>query len=924
MKQFNLPSAPAWHHLTSKDILASANASLDGLSTAEASQRLSSYGENILPAKPTPSLGILFLHQFYNPLIYVLCAAAAVSLWLGESGDAIFISGVLSINALLGSLQEWRAEKSAIALQALIRHQARVRRNSQESLLNANELVPGDIVLLESGSRIPADLRLLETEELLVDESLLTGESQPLIKKTTPLPPATSFGDRNNMAYGGSSVVSGRGIGIVIATGIHTEVGRIAVAVTDTQSSQPPLIARMEKFSKDLSIIIVAACLLMALAGVWKGLPHQEVFYLAVALMVSVIPEGLPIAVTVALSVATTRMAKRHVIVRRLAAVETLGSCTYIASDKTGTLTKNEQTVRLLWLPQNLDIPISGEGYAPNGSIQSPSETLTLQLHDLARAAVLCNEAELRQEGTQWIYHGDAVDVALLSLGYKAGLDVSILRRQHPPLAYIPFESERRFAAHLFPTKASLLTSAYEAGRSSGEVISSSEGYAVYLKGAVETILDKCLHMQSHQGRVPLQASLILTTAERLAAEGYRVLAIASGVIADLGENERFDEPDLQGLTFLGLAGLQDPLRPEAKEAILACRHAGIEVAMITGDHPKTALSIAKELGLASSSQDVVTGLELETSGTPETEKFKEVVKKAHVFARVSPLQKLQIVTVLTQLGHYVAVTGDGVNDAPALKKAHLGIAMGSGTDVAKDTASLIVTDDNFASIVAGVEEGRYVYDNIRKVIFLLTATGAAEITLFFLSVLTGAPLPLTAAQILWLNLIATGVQYIGLLLEPGDPSSMYRPPRRPGESLFNAAMIQQVALAGITMGSTAFIFWWWFLSTGRSLMEGRSLVLLVLVLLENIHLFNCRSETRSVWQLSLLANPAPFCGVLIAQSLQLLAMNTQPLQTLLRLLPPSPQEWFAGLCLASTVHLAIELLKWQRRRNREKLENGK
>nr|WP_320148092.1 HAD-IC family P-type ATPase [uncultured Anaeromusa sp.] len=916
MKHSNLSSAPLWHHLSTKDALDGASASIDGLSTAEASLRLSCCGENVLPTKPAASLGMLFLHQFYNPLIYVLCAAAAVSLWLGESGDAIFISGVLVINSLLGSFQEWRAEKSAVALQALIRHQIRVRRNSQEAMLNAKELVPGDIVLLESGSRIPADLRLLETEELLVDESLLTGESQPLNKKTVSLPPDTPFGDRNNMAYGGSSVISGRGIGLVIATGIQTEVGRIAVAVTDTQSSQPPLVGRMEKFSKDLSIIIVAACLLMALAGVWKGLPHQEVFYLAVALMVSVIPEGLPIAVTVALSVATTRMAKRHVIVRRLAAVETLGSCTYIASDKTGTLTKNEQTVRLLWLPQNLDIPVSGEGYTPHGSILSPSETLAFQLHKLAQAAVLCNEADLRQEGTHWNHHGDAVDIALLTLGYKAGLDVSALKRQNPPLAYIPFESERRFTAHLFPTNASLLTSAYDPNRSSGEIIASPEGYTVYLKGAVETILEKCLHMQNEQGCVPLQASLVLETAERLAAAGYRVLAIASGIIADLGENEHFDEPDLQGLTFLGLAGLQDPLRPEAREAILACRHAGIEVAMVTGDHPQTALAIAKELGLASSSQDVVTGLELESCGAPATEKFKDAVKKARVFARVSPLQKLQIITVLTQLGHYIAVTGDGVNDAPALKKAHLGIAMGSGTDVAKDTASLIITDDNFASIVAGVEEGRYVYDNIRKVIFLLTATGAAEITLFFFSVLTGAPLPLTAAQILWLNLIATGVQYIGLLLEPGDPASMNRPPRRPGESLFNASMVQQVALAGITMGSTAFLFWWWYLSTGRSLTEGRSLVLLVLVLLENIHLFNCRSETRSVWQLSVLANPAPFCGVLIAQSLQLLAMNTHPLQTLLRLLPPSPQEWLTGLCLASTVHIAIELLKWRRRRN--------
>ncbi|WJW74324.1 HAD-IC family P-type ATPase [Thiohalobacter sp. IOR34] len=882
---------------TAVAVLEALHSSEHGLERQEVSVRLERYGPNSLPRGKPPGLLRIFMRQFASPLIYVLGVAALVSLLIHESSDALFIAAVLLVNAIIGTVQEFSAQRAADALQRLVVTRCRVLRVGEIYEIDAEELVPGDIVLLESGDRVPADLRLLQSRDLEIDESLLTGESENVLKHAEQILPADSpLGDRVNMAFAGTLVSRGRGRGVVVATGLGTELGRIAEAVLGRPPTKPPLLLKMERFTHTVAAVVALAALLMGGVALGRGMPLEEIFLLAVALAVSAIPEGLPVALTVALAISMRRMARRHVIVRRLVAVESLGSCTFIATDKTGTLTVNQLTVQRLLFAGEPPWEVTGEGLKPEGVILTPRGTpdpaQEALLEQLCRAAVLANEGLLARRDDDWTRQGDAVDIALLVMAHKAGIIQAETRQAFPELASLPFESERMFAASLNQVD----------GRS-----------LAFVKGALERLLPMCSQMATPEGPRPLDAELLERQARELASQGFRVIALASGPV-ELGEGEVFSEEHLRELLLIGLVGMIDPLRPEAKAAVTACRRAGIEVGMITGDHPATALAIARELELAQDARQVVTGSELrQTEDDPQ--QLDRLVRRSRVFARVEPQQKLDIVRSLQRSGHFVAVSGDGANDAPALRAAQVGVAMGeSGTDVARQTADLIITDDNFASLVAGVEEGRIAYGNVRKVIFLLISTGAAELVLFTLALFTGLPLPLLAVQLLWLNLVTNGIQDVALAFEPGEGDELNRPPRSPREPVFNRLMVERVLLSAAVIGGLAFLLFQWLLAQGYSVDEARNGTLLLMVLFENVHVFNSRSETRSLFRHSPLRNPLLLFGTLTAQLIHIGAMYTPGIREILRIQPVSPQHWLQLLGLTLSVLVVMELHKWLRR----------
>jgi len=884
------------HAASSDAVLVALGSSPHGLSQSDAVTRLEKYGRNKLPKAKMAGLGSVFARQFVSPLIYVLVAAALLSLIIKEWSDAGFISAVLFINAVIGTIQEFSAQRAAAALQELVSTRCRVLREGDTYEINAEELVLGDIVLLESGDKIPADLRLLASHDLEVDESLLTGESLPVQKDAIALlTPDIILADRINMLFTGTLVGRGRARGVVISTAINTELGRIAADVLFKQPPKAPLQVRMETFTHRVAIFVGMAALIMFAVAVMRGTPFGEVFLLAVALAVSVIPEGLPVALTVALAIGMRRMAKRNVIVRRLLAVEALGSCTFIATDKTGTLTVNQLTVRCIVFPNGERWKVSGEGAVPNGVIQAPKGASSVKqkilLERLCQIGVLTNEGFLGREDSGWTHHGDAVDVAFLVMAHKAAVIKEEMLNIFPEVACIPYESERLFSASL------------------NEV--NGKQYA-FVKGALERLLPMCRMMATLDQDVTLEQTLIEQQADTLASQGYRVLAVVSGEI-ELKPNEVFSEEHLQGLTFVGLVGIIDPLRTEAKAAVAACRQAGIEVAMITGDHPVTALAIAQELDMVESADQLVTGSELKLA--LDRGKIDQLTNKARVFARVGPHQKLDIIKSLQRNGHFVAVSGDGANDAPALRAAQVGVAMGmTGTDVARETADLIITDDNFESIVAGVEEGRVAYANVRKVIFLLISTGAAELVLFTLALLSGLPLPLMAVQLLWLNLVTNGIQDVALAFEPGEGDELNQPPRPPREPIFNRLMIERVIISALVIGIAAFMVFNWLTAQGFSLDEARNGTLLLMVLFENVHVFNCRSEVRSVFRHNLLGNPILLIGTVIAQLVHIGAMYTPWISDVLHIQPVTSEHWLELLGIALTVLVVMEIHKFVRR----------
>ncbi len=890
------------HAFDHQQIIGLLNGSPHGLSRSDAAVRLEIFGSNTLPQGKTKSFITVFFQQFVSPLIYVLLAAAILSLAIEEWLDAIFIFAVLLINAIIGAIQEHSAARAASALSQLVTTRSRVLRDGDAYEIDSKDLVPGDIVLLESGDKIPADIRLLNSHDLEIDESLLTGESIAVIKNACQtLERDTTLADRLNMVFASTFVVRGRGQGIVVNTALLTEVGRLAADVIGERTTKAPLIVRMERFTQRVAIVIGVATIIMGGIAFSRGMPLGEIFLLAVALAVSTIPEGLPVALTVALAVGMHRMAKRNVIVRRLVAMEALGSCTFIATDKTGTLTVNQLTVQCIAFPNRDSWTVSGEGIDPEGTILPDDNSPALEnttLNRLCLAAILPNEGFLGHLDNRWTAHGDAVDIALLAMAHKAGYTRPETINAYPELSNIPFESEILYSASL--------------NNVNGK-------QHAFVKGALERLLPMCSHMASAENDTCVEndcridADILQQQVNRLAEQGYRVLALASGEIK-LECGEVFSEEHLHHLTLLGLIGMIDPLRVEAKAAIAACRDAGIEVAMITGDHPITSLAIAKELKLATDKKQIVTGQQLKIA-TSHAE-IDKLTKNARVFARVEPHQKLDIVHSLQRNGHFVAVSGDGANDAPALRASHVGVAMGkNGTDLARETADLVITDDNFNSIVAGIEEGRIAYANVRKVIFLLISTGAAELVLFTLALFMGLPLPLLAVQLLWLNLVTNGIQDIALAFEPAEGNELKNPPRKPTEPIFNRLMIERVIVSALVIGITAFLVFQWLLNNGFSVDEARNGTLLLMVLFENVHVFNCRSETTSIFKQKFFRNKILLVGTLSAQLIHIAAMYTPGLSDVLGIQPISPMHWLDLFALALTVLVVMELYKWIRKK---------
>lgn len=839
-----------FHHRTIDQTLQRLHSSLEGLSALEVQKRQRHWGHNPLPERQGRSLLSIIAAQFRSPFIYSLLAAGAVSLAINHVTDALFIFAVLVANAAVGSVQEWRTQVRMRALKKLIKGFVEVRRDGRWQRARADSLVPGDIVRLRSGDRIPADMRVLEARSLAIDESLLTGESVAVEKRPQALVAIdAALGDRATMLYGATMVRTGRATAVVAAIGRSTVVGQLALAL-EAPAPAPPLMVRMARFTRHMAIAIVALVAILALLEALRGASAGEVFLLAVALTVSAIPEGLPVAMTVALAVAAHRMGARNVLVKQLPAIEAFGACTLIATDKTGTLTLNRLTIERVWLP-NL-----GDADPKAACAQAVLE-----------AGALASEPQAGGEEAI----GDAVDAAFVAAA-----------RLHAPsipgavvLGVIPYEPERRFAASFHE----------EAG-----------AVRAYVKGAPETIAPFCNDFDSDA----------LAAAERLEAAGYRTIAVAAGAVAGPAEAK------LVGLHLVGLVGLIDPLRPEVLPAIRAAQAAGIRIVMVTGDHPLTALAIARQLGLADSVTEVVTGGQLSEMRSGDLD---ALINKVRVFARTEPLQKLAIVQSLRRQTQVVAVTGDGINDAPALHAADIGVAMGSGgTDVAREAAALVLTDDNFASIVAGIEEGRVAYDNLRKVILMLVSTGAAEILLMLLASATGLPPPLSAVQLLWLNLVTNGLQDVALAFEKAEPQVMSRPPRAPREAIFNPPMVQAVLIGGATMGLVCFALYYVVTRSGVAHPVVQGLVLWTMVWFENAHCLNCRSETRSFLRIPLRNNRMLVLTILGAQLLQVIAHQLPVLRSLLSLDGLSILHGLALSTLSLLLIAAMEIYKHFRR----------
>jgi calcium-translocating P-type ATPase len=862
-----------------------------GISSSQAATRLLEVGPNELPERRPPGLLRIFLSQFKSPFVYVLLAAAVVSWALGQTINSFFIFVVLLINALIGTIQEYSAERAAAALRKMVPFHATVMRDGRTVVINTADIVPGDYVLLASGDRVPADIRLSAVQELLVDESMLTGESMATVKDdSVRMPDDAPLGDRTDVCFAGTVIMNGRGEGEVIATGAATALGMIAADVGGDDEVRPPLLLRIEDFTLRITYGILILVALIFLITVIRGDDLATVFMLGVALAVSAIPEGLPAAMTVALAIGMRRMAHRNVIIRRLLAVESLGSCTYIASDKTGTLTVNEMTIRRIVLLDGKAFDVSGEGLDLHGLISpQPQGTDRERLEMLCHAGLLANEAQLEQGPAGWEGRGDGVDVAFLVLAGKFGLQYEHERSRCQQLGSIPYESANAFSASV--------------NRYAG-------GYEIFVKGSVERLLTMCSCAHGVDTSV---FQRIEDQANMLAKSGYRVLALAHRRV-DIVPAEPAEF--LNDIEFIGIVGMIDPLRPEAIAAVQDCKNARIKVAMITGDHPQTARALALQLGIADEAMLPVTGPQIRQAMASGPEAMRDVVNSTRVFARIEPHQKKQIVEQLIEEDEFVAVTGDGVNDAPALSQAHVGIAMGlRGTDVARESADIILADDHFASIVEGIKQGRIVYNNIRKVIFLLISTGAAEITLVLLSLLYGMPLPLLPLQLLWLNLVTNGIQDVALAFEPEEGHELRHPPREPGEPIFNRLMNERVLVNAVVMGCLAFAVFKWQVDGGVAVEEARNVTLLLMVLFENVHVLNSRSETTSLFRQKFFGNPFLLFGMLGAQAIHIGAMYTPGLREVLQIEPVTLQQWSQLLMIALVLIMVDELHKlWHTR----------
>ena len=891
----------ASHALASPEVLkALGSDALAGLSPEEAARRLAEHGPNTLPETEHRSLWRVLASQFASPLIYILFVAAAIAFAMGKRGDSIVILVVVIINAVIGAFQEGRAERSMEALRRLSSLKVRVLRGGREEIIEARDLVPGDVVLFAAGDAIGADARLLESAALETAEAALTGESLPVAKNPEPLAADTPLAERLNVVYSGTHVAAGRGKGIVVATGLATEVGKIAKLTAAAEDPDTPLELRIAHFGRYLVVAAIALVSVVLSVGLLRGMPFADVFMVAISQMVSMVPEGLPVAMTIALAVGMQRMAGRGAIVRRLAAVETLGSTSVICSDKTGTLTKNEMTVTALWLPGGRDIEITGAGYTPEGKLLEAGREISntdAHLRAMLEAVALCNDAQLvppDNEDSRWRPLGDPTETALLTLALKGCVELDALRKQCPRRAEIPFDS----AAKMMATQ--------HGHGAKGRIV---------IKGAPEFLLALCGHARRGDTTVPLDETGRRDTeaaGSAMAARALRVPAVAEIPDDTLDDSAGFAQ--FQGrAVFLGLVGQMDPPRDEVKAAVAECRDAGIRAVMVTGDHKITGLSIARTLGIARDGDIAVDGTELEQM--PEQD-LRANLDRISVFARVHPAQKLRIVEAFQSQRNVVAMTGDGVNDAPALARADVGVAMGiTGTEVAKGAAKIVISDDNFATIVKAVEEGRLVYRNLRKVILYLFATSMAEVLLLLSALFLGYPLPLVAVQILWINIVTEGTVTVNLIMEPPEGDEMKRPPIHQGEPLLNRTMLRRVLLMTPAMTVSAFGFFVWRLSTGAPFALVQTETFTVLAVCQWFNVLNCRSETKSALSLGILKNYWLLGGLLLGNVLHLLVIYTPAMNRIFHTVPIPAADFFLIGAVASLVLWVEEIRKFFARR---------
>lgn len=869
-----------------------------GLSLFEVKRRQEHFGPNVVSEKKGRGPLVRFLLQFNQPLVYILVVAAAVTGLLEEWVDAMVILGVVLVNAMVGFIQESKAEKALESLKKMVTTEATVLRDGKKVRVPSAQLVPGDIVILQSGDKVPADIRLHQVKELQVDESALTGESVPVQKTSLTLAADTVLADRRNMVYAGTMVTSGQGGGIVIATGDHTEAGRISKLISETETLGTPLTRRIAGFSKWLVAVILLLAALTFFLGWMRGESALEMFKAAVALAVGAIPEGLPAAMTITLAIGVKRMAKRKAIIRKLPAVETLGSTTVICSDKTGTLTENQMTVQEIWAG-GIWYSVTGSGYAPEGQILRDggkvSTTDSPALLECLTAGMLCNDSQLQNEEGRWSVQGDPTEGALIVAARKLGLSEEALRSRLPRADVIPFESERQYMATLH-------------GAPHGQET------LIYVKGAVEKLLERCSQQMGTRGNIEILDKVAhLGAAEEMASKGLRVLAFAKKACAEC--HLKFGHQDVASdLIFIGLQGMIDPPRDEVIQAVEECKEAGIRVKMITGDHGLTASVIAREIGLATpgSSVEAVTGAQLSKLTDQE---LINVAETSQVFARVAPEQKLSLVEALQEKGHVVAMTGDGVNDAPALKKADIGIAMGiTGTDVAKGTADMILTDDNFATIVAAVEEGRRLFDNLIKFITWTLPTNGGEGLVILAAILIGAVLPVLPVQVLWINMTTAVLLGLTLAFEPMEPDVMRRPPRDPKASILSGQLLWRVVSVSAMLLAGAFGLFILEKKLGAETAQARTVAVNVFVLVELFYLFNCRSLTRSMWSIGFFSNPWVILGCVSMLVAQLIFTYVPFMNHVFHSAPIGLDSWARIMLVAAGAYLIVEMEKGGRR----------
>ncbi|WP_297202168.1 calcium-translocating P-type ATPase, SERCA-type, partial [Thermanaeromonas sp.] len=885
-----------WYAMEIQQVCQELNSDLSqGLAQEEANRRLELYGPNVLKEPPPRSLFSMFMGQLKEILVLILIGAAVISGILGEWVDSIVILVIVVLNAVLGVYQEHKAEQALKALKEMTKPSAKVVRGGKVMQVDVANLVPGDVVLLDAGDFVPADARLIEGASLRVNEAALTGESVPVEKDPALLEAGeVPVGDQKNMLFMGTTVTGGRGRALVVATGMNTQLGRIAQLLQETPPEPTPLQRRLGELGKILGMAAGAIVALVFVTGLWRGGDILEMFMTAISLAVAAVPEGLPAVVTIVLALGVTRMSRRRAVIRKLPAVEILGTVTVICSDKTGTLTKNEMTVTQIYSAGNL-WQVTGAGYQPNGQFldQSGKEIAPLtdqNLKLMLLGGLLNSDARLEETGKGYQVIGDPTEGALVVAAAKAGLIREKVENTYPRLAEIPFDSARK-----------MMTTFHHMD---GTICS-------FTKGAPDVLLARCTGAMTHQGVVPLNEEIrarLLEINSQLASQGQRVLALALRRWPEVPANPSPETVE-QDLTFIGFFAMQDPPRPEAKEAVEVSRRAGIRTVMITGDHPETALAIARELGIWQQGDGILTGAELKKM---HEQQLKEVVPHTSVYARVSPEDKLCIVTALKEHNHIVAMTGDGVNDAPALKRADIGVAMGiTGTEVAKEASDMVLLDDNFATIVSAVEEGRTIYDNIRKSIQYLLSCNTGEIVAIFSAILLGLGSPLTPIQILWLNLVTDGPPALALGLEPPEKGVMNRPPRKPNEGVFAGGMGIKILWQGALIGLLSLASYWLALSWGRTLEEAHTMAFVTMALSQLVHSFNVRSMDQSLFAIGLATNRSLVYAFLASASLQLAVVFIPFLRGVFETVMLRSSDWGVVLTLSLVPLVAVETSKF-------------